>query len=325
MIPIRDTQPSNSVPVVTYLLMGLNLIVFLLQLQVGLDQQGLFYLFGLVPAKYTNSEFSRHFTFFNQMISVMTYMFLHGGFLHFIGNMWTLYIFGDNVEEYFGSLRFLGFYIVCGIISGLFHFLLNPTSMVPTIGASGAIAGVMGAYFILYPRSKIFTLVPIIIIPIFLEIPAFVFLGIWFLFQFLNAAGSSAGSGIAWWAHIGGFVAGLWLVRMHKNLPGTGASERISRYTKKKKTPKLQMIIASGPPDSPDLSGEIEITSLEALTGANKLVTIPWGFYKPLYTVKIPPGVKAGTRLRLAGMGRKTMNGGHKGDMYLTVKIKNAI
>lgn len=324
MIPIRDTQPSSRLPVVTYLLMGINFAVFLLQLQSGLDNRALYYLFGLVPAKYTNSEFSTHFTFFNQAISIITYMFLHGGFLHFIGNMWTLYIFGDNVEEYFGSIRFLGFYLVCGIISGLFHFILNPTSIVPTIGASGAIAGVMGAYFILYPRSKILTLVPIIIIPLFFEIPAFVFLGVWFLFQFLNAAGSGAGSGIAWWAHIGGFIAGLWLVRMQKRLPVTGASEKINQFTAKKKTPKLQMIVAKGTPDSPDLNGQIEITSIEAITGVKKLVTIPWGFYKPLYRVKIPPGVQHGTRLRLAGMGKKTGNG-HKGDMYLTVNIKNAI
>ncbi|MCP3872484.1 MAG: rhomboid family intramembrane serine protease [Desulfobacteraceae bacterium] len=324
MIPIRDTQPSNCFPVVTYILMGLNLMVFGFQIQSGFDNEALFYTFGLVPAKYTVHEMSRHFTLLNQILSVFTYMFLHGGFLHFIGNMWTLYIFGDNVEEHFGSFRFLGFYLICGIISGLFHFFTNPASMVPTIGASGAIAGVMGAYFLLFPKSKILTVIPIIIIPLFFEIPAFIFLGVWFLIQFLNAAGSGAGSGIAWWAHIGGFIAGLILVKLNKKLPETGTRQKISQFTAKKRTPKLQMIVTSGNPDSSDLYGDISITSIEAITGSNKLVTIPWGFYKPLYKVKIPSGVKQGTRLRLARMGKVSPTGG-KGNMYLTVNIKNAI
>jgi len=324
VIPIRDNQPSNRFPVVTYILMGINLLVFLLQIQTGLDNDVFFYQYGLVPAKYTVHEMSKYFTFLNQIFSIFSYMFLHGGFLHFIGNMWTLYIFGDNVEEHFGSLRFVGFYLICGVVSGLFHFFLNPVSMVPTIGASGAIAGVMGAYFLLYPKSKILTVIPIIIIPFFVEIPAFIFLGIWFFIQFLNAAGSSAGSGIAWWAHIGGFIAGLVLVKLNKNLPQTSANETFSRFTAKRRTPKLQMIVTSGKPESPDLFGTIEITPLEAFSGAKKMVTIPWGFYKPLYRVKIPPGVKQGTRLRLFRMGKSTANG-VKGDMYLTVNIKNAI
>ncbi len=324
MIPIRDTQPSTCFPVVTYSLMGINLLVFILQLQIGFDNQAFFYAYGLVPAKYTVHEMTRHFSLGNQFFSFFSYMFLHGGFLHFIGNMWFLYIFGDNVEEHFGALRFLGFYLICGIISGFFHFLLNPVSMVPTIGASGAIAGVMGAYFLLYPKSKILTLIPIIIIPWFVEIPAFIFLGFWFLIQFFNAAGPGGGAGIAWWAHIGGFIAGIALVMMNKNLPQTGSKQKISRYTAKKYTPKLQMIVASGSSDSPDLYGNIDINTIEAIAGTNKMVTIPWGFYKPLYRVKVPPGVKQGTRLKLSGMG-KTLPGGVKGDMYLLVNIKNAV
>ena len=200
MIPIRDNQPSNCFPVVTYILMGINMLVFILQIQIGFNNEVFFYSYGLVPAKYTVHEMTRHFSLVNQLFSIFSYMFLHGGFWHFIGNMWFLYIFGDNVEEHFGALRFLGFYLICGIISGLFHFLLNPVSMVPTIGASGAIAGVMGAYFLLYPKARILTVIPIIIFPWFVEIPAFIFLGVWFLIQFINAAGTGAGSGIAWWA-----------------------------------------------------------------------------------------------------------------------------
>jgi len=324
MIPIRDNQPSNCFPVVTYLLMGINLLVFILQIQTGLNNEVFFYSYGLVPAKYTVHEMSKHFSTGNQLFSIFSYMFLHGGFLHFIGNMWILYIFGDNVEDHFGSLRFLGFYLVCGIISGLFHFFLNPVSMVPTIGASGAIAGVMGAYFLLYPKARILTIIPIIIIPWFVEIPAFIFLGVWFLIQFFNATGANAGSGIAWWAHIGGFIAGLVLVKLNKKLPKTGTNQKISQFTAKKRTPRLQMIVASGSPDSPDLYGNIDITSMEAIAGTNKMVTIPWGFYKPLYKVKIPSGVKHGTRLRLSGMG-KSVPDGIKGDMYLTVNVKNKI
>jgi len=322
MIPIRDTQTSNCFPIVTYLLIGINLLVFVLQIQTGFDNKVFFYSYGLVPAKFTVHDMSKYFTVFNQFFSIFSYMFLHGGLLHFIGNMWILYIFGDNVEEYFGSLRFLGFYLICGVISGLAHFLLNPFSMVPTIGASGAIAGVMGGYFLLYPRSRILTLIPIIIIPWFVEIPAFIFLGVWFLIQFFNAAGSGGGAGIAWWAHVGGFIAGLFLVKLNKKLPKTGTSQKISKFTAKKHTPRLQMIVATGMADSPDLYGDIEITSLEAIAGTHKMVTIPWGFYKPLYRVKIPKGIKHGTRLKFAGMG-KSVSGGVKGDMYLAVNIKN--
>jgi hypothetical protein len=309
---------------VTYFLIALNLLAFVFQLQIGFDNEAFFYTYGLVPAKYTVEKWSRHFTLTNQLFCVFSYMFLHGGFMHFIGNMWTLYIFGDNVEDHFGSLRFLGFYLFCGIISGACHFALNPVSTVPTIGASGAIAGVMGAYFLLFPRSRILTLIPIIIIPWFIEIPAFIFLGFWFLMQFLNAAGSGSGSGIAWWAHIGGFAAGFLLVYVNKVLPESRSRQQIGRFTAKKHSPRLQMIVASGPADSPDLFGNIDITSIEAIAGAHKMVTIPWGFYKPLYRVKIPPGVRQGTRLKLTGMG-KTDQTGRKGDMYLMVNIKNAI
>ncbi len=324
MIPIRDNQVSDCIPVVTYGLMGANLLAWLFQIQAGPASDTFYYFYGLVPAKYTIHEMSRHFSGVNHVYSLFTYMFLHGGFWHLLGNMWSLYIFGDNVEAHFGSLRFLGFYMLCGLISGAFHFLLNPFSMVPTIGASGAIAGVMGAYFMLYPRARILTLIPIIIIPWFVEIPAFIFLGFWFLIQFLNAAGEGAGAGIAWWAHIGGFIAGLVLVKLNRHVPGTGARQKIQQFTRKQHTPKLQTILATPAADESDLYGTIEVSSLEALTGTKKMITIPWGFSKPLYRVSIPPGVKEGNRLRLAGMGR-SLPGKPKGDMFLTIRIKNAI
>jgi len=323
MIPLRDNQPTNCIPVATYAIMGTTLLVFLWQLQLGLSNERIFYLYGLVPGKYTG-DLSRHFSLSNKLLSLFSYMFLHGGFWHFLGNMWFLYIFGDNIEAHFGSVRFLGFYILSGLISGGFHFVLNPLSPVPTIGASGAIAGVMGAYFLLYPRAKILTLIPIIIIPWLIEIPAFLFLGFWFLMQFLNATGSGAGAGIAWWAHIGGFIAGIVLVKLNQKLPETGVSYKLNQFTRKKYTPRLQVIVTQSMDNGPDLYGQMEVSSLEALTGTQKLVSIPWGFHKPMYKVTIPAGVKRGSRLRLAGMG-KTIRDHKKGDLFLTIQIKNAI
>lgn len=324
MIPIRDTQTSSSFPIVTYILIGMNLMVFFFQLSVGFGNEEFFYTYGLVPAKYTVPRLAQYFSFLNKIVSMFTYMFLHGGFLHFLGNMWTLYIFGDNVEEYLGSVRYGIFYLVCGLISGGCHFFLNSTSIIPTIGASGAIAGVMGGYFLLYPNSRILTIIPIIIIPWFIEIPAFIFLGVWFALQLLNATGSGAGAGIAWWAHIGGFVAGLILVKLNQRIPRTGFNQKVNRLTIKKKTPRLQNIHTKAFNNDIDLIGEISVTSLEAISGTGKLVNIPWGFYTRMYKVMVPAGVRQGTKLRLSGMG-KTGAQGVRGDLYLEVNIKNAI
>ena len=327
MIPIRDTITSYSIPIVTYIIIGLNSICYLVQIGMGPELNAFIYIYGFVPAKLTVPEISMHFSFLDMLFSMFSYMFLHGSLWHFIGNMWFLYIFGDNVEDHFGTLRFVGFYIICGVASALLHFFLNPLSRVPTIGASGAIAGVMGAYFILYPKSKILTLIPIIIIPWFVDIPAFIFLGFWFLMQFFNAtAGSGGASGIAWWAHIGGFIAGIAMVKMWGDLPPPApvVEDRLKALTARKTSPKLQNIHPKPIEHSLDLAGTIEITSLESISGTLKLVNIPWGFYTRLYNVNIPPGVKNGTQLRLAGMGRAGSYG-VRGDMFLTVAIKNPV
>jgi len=324
VIPIRDNQPSPSVPVATYAVMGITFLVFLYQLSMGLGNEVIFYVYGFVPGKYTLNELSRHFTGGNKLFSPLSYMFFHGGFWHFLGNMWFLYIFGDNIEGHLGPARFLGFYLLSGLFSALFHFFLHFHSPVPTIGASGAIAGVMGAYFLLYPRSKILTLVPILIFPLFIQIPAFIFLGFWFLMQFFNAAGQGAGGGVAWWAHVGGFLAGVALIRLNDRLPTTGSREKIIRFTRKKNTPRLQVITPVCMDEGPDLHGTIELSSLEAITGTRKMVTIPWGFQKPLYRVMVPAGIRQGTRLRLKGMGRQ-LSGYPKGDLFLRVDIKNAL
>jgi len=237
--------------------------------------------------------------------------------------MWFLYIFGDNIEDRLGPFRYIAFYLLCGITSGLSHLVLNFHSTMPTIGASGAIAGVMGAYLILHPHAKILTLIPIIIIPWFIEIPAFFFLGLWFVLQFLNATGTHGGAGgIAWWAHIGGFVFGIVFLKILLALPETGATDRLRRVTAKKKTHRLQVIRPIGPGKDPHLYGTLHVTSFEALVGTKKLVNIPWGFQKRMVKVIVPPGVKEGSKLRLKGLG-KTTSDGQRGDLYLKVAIVN--
>ena len=321
MLPIRDINPSRNFPIVNSTLIGINVVVFLMQMTMGDDTGRFIYIYGLVPARYSVTHVSTYFTPFQQVFSFLSFMFLHGGFLHLLGNMWSLYIFGDNVEDRLGPLRYLLFYLLCGLASGFSHLLLNLNSTVPTIGASGAIAGVMGAYLILHPRSRILTLIPIIIFPWFVEIPAFIFIGIWFVLQLLNAAGTHGGAGgIAWWAHIGGFVFGIIFLKMALKVPSTGVSRKITPMTTRKKTSRLQVIHPSGPPNDPNLYGTIVVTPFEARAGSKKLVNIPWGFQKRLINVRVPPGIQTGKMLKLKSLGKLTPGGG-RGDLLLKVKI----
>jgi hypothetical protein len=235
MLPLRDTLQSRTYPVVNTAIITVNILVFLVQMSRGPDLEKFLFFYGLVPAKFSSPELAAYFSLGDRLFSLFSFMFLHGGFLHLLGNMWSLYIFGDNIEERLGALKYLGFYLACGMASGLVHLVFNLSSQVPTIGASGAIAGVMGAYFLLYPHAKILTLIPILFIPWFVEIPAFFFLGLWFFLQLLNAAGSHGQmAGIAWWAHIGGFVFGMALVKLAMNIPLPAQPERVSRFTEKK-------------------------------------------------------------------------------------------
>src|ERR1041384_108502 len=203
MIPLRDIIPSRTTPVVTIALITINVLVFLYELSLGKDVDAFTLYYGLVPAAFS-------------WVAVITSMFVHGGFLHVAGNMLYLWIFGDNVEDRMGHGRFLVFYLLCGIAAALAQTITVPDSVVPMVGASGAIAGVMGAYFVLYPRSRIVTLIPIFFFFQIVEVPAIFFLGIWFLMQFVSGVGSivsavggAPGGGIAFWAHIAGFVAGI--------------------------------------------------------------------------------------------------------------------
>jgi membrane associated rhomboid family serine protease len=321
MIPIRDTIPSKNYPIVNTTIIGINVILYLIEMAQGANLDRFVYIYGLVPARYSVPQIASYFTFGQQALSLVSFMFLHGGFWHILGNMWFLYIFGDNVEDRLGPFRYLVFYLLCGLVSGLSQLIFNYHSNVPTIGASGAIAGVMGAYLILHPHSKILTLIPIIFIPWFVEIPAYFFLGFWFFFQFINAAGSHGNiSGIAWWAHIGGFVFGMACLKIFLALPETGASDKLRRVTTKRKSHRLQVIRPIGPGTDPHLYATINISPFEALIGTQKLVNIPWGFQKRIVKVIVPPGVKEGSKLRLKGLG-KTVADGQRGDLYLKVMI----
>ena len=205
MIPLRDTQPSYTFPFVTVAIIVLNVLAFLYEFTMDPYEFNFFIAHhGVIPARL-------------QWADVLTSIFLHGGWLHLIGNMWFLWIYGDNVEDILGHAQYLVFYLLCGLAATMVHVLFNADSRVPTIGASGAIAGVMGAYVVKFPHSKITTLVPVFVFITKMEIPAYLILLYWFGIQFFSGVGSMGHShlsqgGVAWFAHIGGFLAGVALI-----------------------------------------------------------------------------------------------------------------
>lgn len=219
MIPIRDDQPSFSTPFINYFLIVLNVVVFLWELSMGHRALGGFLNeFGVVP-DHTVAVLTGHSQDLlgSAILPLFTSMFLHASFLHVAGNMLFLWIFGDNVEDYLGHFPYLIFYLVSGLAADVTHILLNANSRIPSVGASGAIAGVMGAYFILYPRSRVLIWFP----PIFLfHVPAWLVLGYWFLVNFFSGTATSiaetsqTSGGVAFWAHVGGFAAGVLMVKV---------------------------------------------------------------------------------------------------------------
>ncbi|MBW3540132.1 MAG: rhomboid family intramembrane serine protease [Planctomycetes bacterium] len=237
MIPLRDNIPARHTPLVNYAIIALCAVAFLLQLRetAAPDEPSLVERFGMIPARVTDPgqpvtirdrelvrtprgmavrEVERPAAepAVHPWLTLVTCMFLHGGWLHFLGNMWFLYIFGDNVEDRFGHIGYFVFYLLTGVAAGLAHLASGPGSTVPTIGASGAIAGVMGGYLLLYPRAMVLTLVPIFFFIEILVVPAPLFLGVWFVIQFFQGAMSITAveaAGVAWWAHVGGFAAGF--------------------------------------------------------------------------------------------------------------------
>jgi len=318
MIPLRDTIQSKTYPIIRNALIAINVLVFVWQLAQGPYLKRILYLYGVVPIRYSDPGISGEFTFLQQLVPFLSYMFLHGGFLHLLGNIWFLYIFGDNVEDKLGPSRFFAFYILSGMAAALIHLATNWHSPLPTIGASGAIAGVMGAYFLLFPRSRVLTMVPIFFFPLFFELPAVFFLGYWALIQFFFASLSHGqAGGVAYQAHIGGFIFGLATIKLFVALPRTGISQRLAHSLQRRSTPRLQRIRPQEGKEL-DIYGTIVITPREALWGSRKFVSIP--HRKRTVVVTIPPDIGDGTRLRLRGMGRSSHHG-ERGDLYLTVRI----
>ena len=218
MFPIRDTIPSRRYPVVNILLICINVVVFLYEASLGPRLEDFIATYGLIPASLASLPALPFSAWPGVLLTVLTSMFLHGGWLHLIGNMWFLWIFGDNVEDVMGHGRYLFFYLLCGVAAAMAQVLINPFSDVPMVGASGAISGVLGAYMLLFPYSRVITLVPVFFFAYFVELPAFLFLGVWALIQFFHGVAmlpyaAIVKGGVAWWAHLGGFACGFILAK----------------------------------------------------------------------------------------------------------------
>lgn len=216
MIPIRDTAPCHSTPLVTWGIMAICITVFVsMKLMPDPLSLRLLNLYGMVPIRYTNPYYGLPF---DGYLSFLTSLFLHGNWLHLLMNMWFLWIFGDNVEDRMGRLPFLIFYLACGLLATFLQWFFDPTLAIPVVGASGAIAGVLAAYFFLYPLERVVVWIPILFLPIVIHVPAVAFLGLWIGFQLYNATTAMLFGGVAvdvaWWAHLGGFIAGSLLYRL---------------------------------------------------------------------------------------------------------------
>lgn len=216
MIPIRDQIPTLKTPVVTYALIAINVLVYLVMMLAGAGQESLVNELALIPTNVTSG------LDLGDIADFITSMFMHAGLLHLGGNMLYLWIFGDNVEDQMGKWKYLVFYLVGGLVAALTHILTNPNSQIPTVGASGAIAAVLGAYLVLFPQSRVVTLIPLGFFMRMTLLPAIIVLGIWFLLQLFSGVMSFGGpdvGGTAFWAHIGGFVVGVILAKIMPHRP----------------------------------------------------------------------------------------------------------
>lgn len=215
MIPLKDKNPTHRTPIVNIAIIVANVAAFVYEVSLGPQLESFFFQYGVVPRVFLDSLDSFEIVP-GSIIPLFTSMFLHGGWLHLGGNMLYLWIFGDNVEDKLGHGRYFLFYICCGIAASLLHIILDPTSTIPTVGASGAISGILGGYLLMFPGARVVTVIPVFMFMQVAELPALLVLGFWFIIQFFNGLLSlgyhTAGmGGVAWWAHIGGFIAGLIL------------------------------------------------------------------------------------------------------------------
>ncbi|MCX5875439.1 MAG: rhomboid family intramembrane serine protease [Deltaproteobacteria bacterium] len=221
MFPLKDDILSQHFPVVNLWLIIVNVLCFVYQLSLGSKLEAFIVAHGFVPARFA-AEYAGNAMSLGSYVPIFSAMFLHGGLLHVFSNLWMLWIFGNNVEDRMGHGRYLLFYLLCGVAAAFAQFWANPQAQSPMIGASGAISGVLGAYVFLFPRARILTFIPIFILFYLVEIPAYFFIGVWFLLQFMQGAAQQAAAGrlveggVAWWAHVGGFVAGVMLLYFFK-------------------------------------------------------------------------------------------------------------
>lgn len=221
MIPLRDDTPRYTTPFVTYLIITLNVLVFLFEIVLDPRSRADFiFQFGFVPSHVSALlAGAQGITLAGALLPFFSSMFLHGSWLHLIANMWALWIFGDNIEDHLGHARYLVLYLLSGLAGSLVHWFFNVNSNIPSVGASGAIAGVMGAYFLLFPAARVLTLVPFFFV-YFIWLPAWLVLGYWFVAQFLGGAATAiataqqGGGGVAFWAHVGGFAAGIVMIKV---------------------------------------------------------------------------------------------------------------
>ncbi len=214
MIPLKDDNPHSRTAVITISLIIINLIVFLVEMGQGSSIHAFVMRFGFVPVRLTAD-----IPIYSKIGSFFSSIFLHGGWMHFLGNSLYLWIFGDNVEDRMGRGKFLVFYLLCGVFANMIHFIFNMNSALPAIGASGAIAGVLGAYFLMFPNAKVITLLPLFFFWQIIKVPAVFFLGFWFIYQLLFGLSSIGGqTGVAFWAHIGGFAGGVLLLKIYEKL-----------------------------------------------------------------------------------------------------------
>jgi membrane associated rhomboid family serine protease len=238
MFPLKDNIPAKNFPYVNIGLIVINIIFYVYEMSYGHEVDRLINSLGFVPARFLAQQ-SENWLNPARFVPVFSSMFLHANLIHLISNMWMLWIFGDNVEDCMGHGRYVLFFLLCGFASVGAQTISNPHSTIPMVGASGAISGVLGAYFLSYPHARILTLLPIVIFFYLIELPAYFFLGFWFVLQFLQGSLYSlnseqvAGGGVAWWAHVGGFAAGvllLWGFRCKDwQRPAQSSSQRIRR------------------------------------------------------------------------------------------------
>ncbi len=220
MFPLRDNIPTDTFPIVTLMLIAVNSVIWFYEVSLGANLDNFILAHGLTPWRFVHYSMYQGGFWDNALSPLFSSIFMHAGWMHVIGNMWFLWIFGDNIEDRLGHFKYLIFYLLCGIGASLIHVTFNPLSKIPTVGASGAISGVLGAYLISFPNARVYTLLIIFFIIRFVEIPAFLFLIFWFAFQFMAVAAQSSYSGqetggVAYWAHMGGFIVGialLWLM-----------------------------------------------------------------------------------------------------------------